>query len=396
MATFQYQARTTDGRQISGLVQADNETAAIRSLDERSLFPIKVSEQRAARGTGGGKVRLRDVGVMYGQLADLLRAGVPLLRALETIARAGVSERLAKVLRKVGEGISAGRTLADAMAEEPAAFSSLHVAMVRAGEKAGFLEDVLSNLSDFIERVDELRSKIRGAMIYPVVLSVLGMTVTAGMLLWFVPRFKTMFSGRDLPAPTRLMFALSDTLLESWPLLLAGLVLGVVTIMGAIKSPWGRRVWERWRLKFPVVGRVIRTISITRFCRILGTMLANGVPILQALAISKDATGSIILADQIEKAAESVRAGEALSEPLRASGLIPPQILEMIAVAEESNQLDRVLVEIAETVERRTDRQVDQAVHLIEPIILVFMAITIGTLAVGLLYPILTMAQTLK
>ena len=395
MATFQYQARTVGGERVTGVVQADSEMAAIRALDERKLYPIRIGEQRVGR-RAKRKVRLRDVGVMYGQLADLLRAGVPLLRALETIARAGVSERLSKVLRGVGEGVSAGKTLADAMAEQPGVFTPLHTAMIRAGERAGFLEDVLTNLSDFIERVDELRSKIRGAMIYPILLTVLGVSVTTGMLVWFVPRFKTMFLGRALPLPTRIMFGLSEMLLENWPLLLGRLVLAVLLVGSAVRSRLGRRVWEHWRLRIPVLGRVVRTISITRFCRILGTMLANGVPILQALAISKDATGSIILADRIEEAAESVRAGETLAEPLRAGGLIPPQILEMIAVAEESNQLDRVLVEIADTVERRTDRQVDQAVHLIEPIILVLMAITIGTLAVGLLYPILTMAQSLK
>jgi general secretion pathway protein F/type IV pilus assembly protein PilC len=155
-------------------------------------------------------------------------------------------------------------------------------------------------------------------------------------------------------------------------------------------------MWERWRLRIPVIGKVIRTVSITRFCRIFGTMMANGVPILQALAISKDAAGSVVLAEHIDKAAESVRGGQTLTAPLRACGLFPPQVLEMIAVAEESNQLDKVLVEIADTVERRTDRQVDQAVHLIEPVVLVLMAITIGTLALGLLYPILTMAQSIK
>jgi len=395
MATYEYQARTGAGERVSGLVQADSETAAIRALDERELYPVRVGLQRRARQTGG-RIRLRDIGVMYGQLGDLLRAGLPLLRALETISRAGVSERLKASLRKVGEGVSAGRTLADALGEQPGVFPSLHIAMIRAGEKAGFLEDVLTNLSDFIERVDELRSKIHGAMIYPLVLTVVALSVTGGMLVWFVPRFKTMFSGRALPLPTRIMFSLSDALLNGWPILLGGLVVVVLLLSSLIKSEWGGRVWERWRLKIPVVGRVIRTISITRFCRILGTMLANGVPILQALAISKDATGSAILADSIEEAAESVRAGETLTDPLRASKLIPPQILEMVAVAEESNQLDRVLVEIAETVERRTDRQVDQAVHLIEPVILVFMAIMIGTLAVGLVYPILTMAQSLK
>lgn len=395
MAMYQYQARSGDGKIVNGLMQADNEVAVVRSLDERQLFPVRVSEQRASQAVGR-RIRMRDVGVMYGQLADLLRAGVPLLRALETIAKAGVSERLATVLRRVAESVSAGKDLADSMAEHPEAFASLHVAMVRAGEKAGFLEDVLSNLSGFIERVDELQSKIRGAMIYPIVLTVLGMSVTVFMLMWFVPRFKTIFVGRDLPFVTRMMFGISDTLVNNWPVVFAaaaGIVAGVVILL---RSQAGALAWARIKLRLPILGRVVRTISVTRFCRVLGTMLANGVPILQALHISKDATGLPVLADHIEQAAESVRGGDTLSAPLRASGLIPPQILEMIAIAEESNQLDRVLVEIAETVERRTDRQVNQAVHLIEPLILVLMAVMIGTLAVGLLYPILTMAQALK
>ena len=395
MATFQYQARTAAGEQVTGVIQADNETAAVRALDERKLYPVRVAEHRDSSARAGGKIRLRDIGIMYGQLADLLRAGVPLLRALETIAKAGVSERMAKTLLSVRDGVSAGKALADAMADLPEAFPALHVAMVRAGEKAGFLEDVLTNISGFIERVDELQSKIRGAMIYPAVLSVLGVTVTLGMLIWFVPRFRPIFGDRLLPWPTRVMFALSDALINQWPVLLGLLLGGLGCVWWFIRSEWGRRVWERWRLKIPVLGRVIRTISVTRFCRILGTMMANGVPILQALAISKDATGSVILADCVEQAGEAVRAGENLSDPLRAGGMFPIQILEMIAVAEESNQLEKVLVEIADTVERRTDRQVDQAVHLIEPLILVLMAITIGLLAVGLLYPILTMAQSL-
>lgn len=396
MATFQYQARTASGEQVTGVIQADSEVAVARTLDERKLFPIRVSEERAARRPGAGRIRMRDIGVMYGQLADLLRAGVPLLRALETIARAGVNARLSAVLLHIRDDISAGRALADAMAEQPGVFPPLHAAMVRAGEKAGFLEDVLSNISTFIERVDELRSKIRGAMIYPAVLTVLGVTVTIGMLVWFVPRFEPIFGGRELPWPTRLMFGLSDALVQYWPVLLGAGALLLAAAWSFVRSQSGRRLWEHWRLRIPILGRVVRTISVTRFCRILGTMLANGVPILQALAISKDATGSVILSDSIEQAAEAVRGGENLTQPLRAGGLFPVQILEMIAVAEESNQLERVLVQIADTVERRTDRQVDQAVHLIEPLILVLMAVTVGLLAVGLLYPILTMAQTLR
>jgi len=395
MATFQYQARTSSGDVVAGAIQADNEQAAARALDERKLYPIRLTEQKPQR-VETGKVRLRDIGIMYGQMADLLRSGVPLVRSIDTIARASSNPRLAAVMRKVGEGVSGGKELAVAMTEQGRVFAPLHVAMVRAGEKAGFLEDVLANLAGFIERLDELQSKIRGAMIYPIILSVVAMSVTVGMLVWFVPRFKTLFGQRELPAPTRIMFAISDTLLQGWPVILAGLAAAVIGAAMFLRSSAGRMMWERWRLRVPVIGTVIRTVSITRFCRILGTMMANGVPILQALAISKDATGSVVLAEHIDKAAESVRGGQTLTAPLRACGLFPPQVLEMIAVAEESNQLDKVLVEIAETVERRTNRQVDQAVQLIEPVVLVLMAITIGTLALGLLYPILTMAQSIK
>jgi len=394
MATFQYIARTAAGDEVDGVVQADNETAVVRSLDERRLYPVSVTEQRAPRREG--KVRRRDLGVSYGQLADLLRAGVPLLRALETIAKAGVKPAVQRVLLGLRDDVSAGDALADAMGKQGEIFPALHMAMVRAGEKGGFLEDVLANLAGFLERLDELQSRIRGTMIYPAILTTIGTLVISGLLIGVVPQFKMLLGGRVLPLPTRVMFALSDTLVLHWPMLLGGIVLGAIGLMLVVRSERGRVAWERWRLRLPLVGRVMRTISITRFCRILGTMLANGVPILTALQIAKDATGSVILAESIEQATESVRAGETLAAPLRASGLFPADILEMVAVAEESNQLEKVLVEIANTVERRTDRQVDQAVRVLEPLILVVLAAAIGTVAVGLLYPILTMAQSLQ
>ena len=395
MAAFQYEARTMAGDVVTGVIQADSDQAAARALDDRKLYPIHMTEQKPQR-VETGKVRLRDIGIMYGQLSDLLRSGVPLVRSIDTIVRASSNPRLSAVMKKVGEGVSGGKELAEAMGEQHRAFAPLHVAMVRAGEKAGFLEDVLANLSSFIERLDELQSKIRGAMIYPIILSTVALTVTVAMLVWFVPRFKTVFGNRELPAATRIMFSVSDALLQYWPVLIGGLAAAVIGIIVLMRSRGGRMLWERWRLRVPGIGKVIRTISITRFCRIFGTMMANGVPILQALAISKDATGSTVLAEQIDKAAESVRGGKTLTEPLRACGLFPPQVVEMIAVAEEANQLDKVLVQIADTVERRTDRQVNQAVQLIEPIVLVLMAITVGTLALGLLYPILTMAKSIR
>ncbi|MCK4275806.1 MAG: type II secretion system F family protein, partial [Phycisphaerae bacterium] len=305
------------------------------------------------------------------------------------------NRRLGNVMLAVRQDVAAGAPLADAISFHPRVFAPLHAAMVRAGERAGFLEDVLSNLAEFIERQDELRGKVLGAMIYPLILTVLGSGAVLGILILLVPQFKPVFEGISLPAPTVFLFGLSDLLILHWPIVLAGAALIVLGALGWARSGAGRLSWDRWRVRIPVFGLAVRMVAVTRFCRILGTMLANGVPILQALAISKDATGSAVLSESIEQAIENVRAGETLAAPLAQSGIFPPQILEMIGVAEESNQMEKVLIQIADTFERRTNRQVDQAVRLIEPLILVLIAAVIGFVATGLMFPIFKMAQTL-
>jgi len=396
MATFEYTARTVEGQQVTGVMQADSEMAVARTLDDRKLYPVRVQKQAVAKPTfGGGKIRMRDVGNMYSQLADLLRAGVPMMRALETLSRSSHHRLLAEAMSGVREDVAAGKTFAEAMAARPTAFHSLHVAMVRAGEQAGFLEDVLTNLAAFIDRQDELQSKVKGALIYPVVLLIVGVLLVGAVLIFLVPKFRSLFANISLPIPTQVLFALSSMLVDHVFLLAGLVVLAVVAIRAVLSSQWGHRMWDVWRLRIPMAGRAMRMVAITRFCRILGTMLANGVPLLQALAISKDAAGCTQLTDCIAKASENVRAGEPLATPLKESRLFPPEIVEMIAVAEESNQMEKVLVQIADTIERRTTRQVDQAVRLIEPLILVFMAAVIGFVAMGLLYPIFTMSQTI-
>jgi general secretion pathway protein F/type IV pilus assembly protein PilC len=396
MATYQYIARNSGGRQVTGLLNADSEGAVLTALGERDLYPVEVSEYVERSGRFRRQVRARELAVFYGQLSDLLGAGVPLLRALETLHRACGDRRLREAVLHVRDRVAEGSTLADAMAERPHAFRPLHSAMIRSGEEAGFLEDVLRNLSEFLERQDELRGKVRGAMIYPLVITVFGALVLVGILTLLVPRYKPFFTNVDLPAPTRILFALSDLLTAHLPLLLGLGVLAVLGVRLAVTSEWGRRAWDRWRVRVPLAGRVIRMVSITRFCRILGTMLANGVPIIRALEIAKDATGSVVLRDRVGEAAENVRRGDPLAEPLRRSGMFPPQVVEMISVAEESNQLERVLVHIADTVERRMNRQVDQAVRLIEPLILVVLAGALAFVAAGLITPIIKLSQAFR
>jgi len=396
MGSFQYIARTPKGEEVSGVMQADSETAVARALDERQLFPVRVTAQAAPRLRTGGRVRLRDLAAFYGQLADLLRSGVPLLRSLETLVRALSNRRLASIVSRVHAQVAEGKALAEAMSGHPEVFRTLHVAMVRAGERGGFIEDVLANLGQYLDRADDLRSRIRGAMIYPAVLVGLGSVVVTGVLMLVVPQFRSVLVGMPLPLPTTVLFAVSDVLVNHWPFVLAGLALTVAALVSALKSRAGRRLWDSWQLRMPIAGALLRSLCITRFCRILGTMLTNGVPILQSLSISKDAAGSMKLSQNIETATEAVRAGNKLATPLAAGGLFPADIIEMIAVAEESNQMEKVLLQIADQTERRVNRQVDILVRVMEPLILVVIAGMIGFVAVGLLYPIFTMSRALR
>ena len=399
MPTFEYIARDPAGQQKTGLMQADNEAAVVRTLAQQTLYPVRVaphqgSGQPALRRRR--RIRLRQLGHTYAQMADLLEAGVPLLRGLEIIVKTTGNTGLKDVLNEVHDDVSAGKTLGDALARHPGVFTELHVDMVRAGERADFLESVLRNLSGFLERQDELQGKVRRAMVYPAILIGVGSLLVTAILVFFVPRFQEFMSDMPLPLPTRLLFALSHALRRQGLLLLGALLAAGLLVRGWIQSDAGRTMWERLKIKVPLAGPAIRMVAVTRFCRVLGTLLTNGVPILQALHIAKNATGNLRMTQAIEQAAENVKAGAALAEPLSQSGLFPPEVIEMIAVAEESNQLEKVLLAMADGIERRTNRQVDLAVRLIEPLLLIVMAVMVGFIAVGLLFPVFTMASSFK
>jgi general secretion pathway protein F/type IV pilus assembly protein PilC len=397
MPKFQYTARNLSGGKVSGNVEAEGEIAAARLLENRELFPIDVWSPEAGGSATSFRRRIssRDLGVMYGQLSDLLASGVPLLRSLKSLVKSTVNKRLAVVLREIHNEVADGQSLHKSMAGHQDIFPTLHTVMVQAGERASFLDDVLESLSVFLERLDELQGKVLGALVYPSMLVLLGGSVMIGALVFFVPKFEPMLAGIDKPMPTEIVFLLSESVRRYWLIIAAGIGGLIAFFWSVLQSQAGKQAMERWRLKIPVAGNALRMVAITRFCRILGTMLANGVPILQALAISRDATGSALLAKNIDEAIENVRAGEPLTEPLKAGGMFPEQVIAMISVAEESNQMQKVLLQIADSVERRTNQQVDQAVRLIEPAILCLVAAGIGFLALGLLLPIFTMASSL-
>ncbi len=397
MPSFTYKAVNETGQQVSGVVTAENHQVALRMLDEQALFPISVEEGTAvgkSKLTGSRRrVKLRYITVFYSQLADLLRAGVPMLRALDVLTKQNAHPVLTEVLKEVREDVAGGKTLADAMEQHPQAFKPLHAAMVRAGERGGFLEDVLSRLSMFAERQDELRNKLLGSMIYPCVLMVVGSGVVIFLLAVVVPQLRDYIPEECYNPMTHAVFGATDLLRDHYLVIIGSVVAAVLGVNWLLKTEFGKSVWARFQLRAPVLGKIVTMVAVCRFCRILGTMLHNGVPILQAINISKESAGNAILAGQVEKAGEAVRKGESLATKLGQSDMFPPDIIDMMAVAEESNNMENVLIQIADANESRTARQIDLGVRLIEPLLLLVMAVVVLCIAVALLLPILTMSS---
>lgn len=395
MATFSYTAKTAQGQTVKGALSADSEAAALRMLDERALFPVSLAEGGAAVGRGllgrPRRVPLRHLAIFYAQLADLLQAGVPLLRGLDVLSRQKGRPVLMEVIKELREDVAGGEPLAGAMSKHPHIFKELHVAMVAAGERGGFLEDVLARIGTFVERQDELRNKLLGSMIYPCLLLLGGTGVVSFMMGFVVPKIRPLLEkAGTLPALTAGLFGFCDVLRSHW--LLVVMLIGTAVLGGSVylRTARGRQWWDRLVLRLPLIGPVLTMVSVCRFCRILGTMLRNGVPILQSLRVSRDSAGNTVLAAAIDDATDSVREGETLAGPLGASGLFPPDVLDMVAVSEESNTLEKVLVQIADTNEARLARKIDLGVRLVEPILLVFIAAIVLLIALALLVPILT------
>jgi general secretion pathway protein F len=331
--------------------------------------------------------------VFYTQLADLLRAGVPLLRSLNTLERQTRNSTLKTVVGEVRDAVADGTRLAEAMRLHPIVFSDLAVSMVRAGEEGSFLEDSLARLAEFTEHQEDLKGRVVGAMIYPVILMVLGTIVVAAMMIYFVPQFEPMFErmreNGNLPWATTALVGFSDLLRNYYWLLLiviGGAVFGFNHLMS---SPAGRRLLDEVRLKLYGLGQITRSLGIARFCRVLGTLLHNGVPLLASLRIAKDAAGNLVLSEAIANAADQVSSGKSLARPLADCQQFPQDVIEMISVGEEANNLEHVLISIADKMERTTNRQLELVVRLLEPAMLVLMAGIILFVVVALMLPIL-------
>lgn len=390
------------GQEVKGLLTAGTETEVVSTLSSRELFPLKIELADSARADDrlrGRRVKARDLATFYAQLSDLLRSGVPLLRSLELLQRQSRNKVLKVVLQEVRDEVADGTRLAEALRQHPNVFSELAISMVRAGEEGSFLEDVLRRIADFTEHQEDLKGRVVGATVYPMFLVVAGGIILTIMMVWFVPKFEPIFqrleARGELPWATTAVVGISDTL-TNYGLAVVGVIAAAVFFaMQYFGTDEGRMTLDRGKLTIPGAGKIYRSLAIARFCRILGTLLSNGVPILNSLRISKDATGNKVLSGAINEASDFISAGKTLAEPLRASGEFPEEAVEIIAVAEEANNLEKVLVDIAESMERRTYRYLDLFVRLLEPAMLLLMALLVLFVMLGLLLPILQSSNVL-
>ncbi len=402
MPNFTYIARTMSGQDVKGLISADSRSDVMSILTQRSLFPMTVApaKQPLFNFKFSRPVRAELLAATLTQLSDLLSNGVPLLQALDLLAQQANHDRLKEVLADVRGRIADGKQLHEAMGSHRDVFSDLTLSIIRAGTEGAFLEAALQQTAEFLERQEELRAKIKGAMAYPAFLAVAGSTVTLVLIVFFVPKFSELFASLErqgtLPTPTVILLWLSD-FLGRFGIVVAMGVAGLIALARRwAASPNGRQKLDGIKTKVPVFGPIVLNSAVSRFCRILGTLLRNGVPMLKALEISSDSAGNIVLGDAIRKSAENISAGESLSTPLTKCGLIPSNIMAMISIAEEANNLEKVLSNVADGIDKKVARQLDTMVRLIEPALLMVMGGAVLFVIVALLLPVFEMSTSMS
>ena len=391
MPQFVYEAQNITGQLIKGSLQSATHRDAVRRLNEQRLLPLKVVEQTSIRRRS---VRLssNQLSRLCQMLADLLESGMPLLKSLEMVASQKHSPGVMSILAEVTDKVADGASLAGAMSTYPSTFDELTCNMIRAGEEGGFLEESLKRVATLHERRSALTSSLLGALAYPAFLLIVGLVVVTGMIAFFVPKFEPLFdrlrSTGELPWSTTTLLWMSGVLRHQ------GLWVALsLLVMAYLAKVWvsreeGRLKFDRWKLQVKFIGSILMAASLSVYCRVLGTLLGNGVPMLDALRIAQGTTSNRALRQLVDQAAKRVSAGARLSDHLHADGLIPNEIVEVIRVGERSNRLDTVLLKIADQLEVRTQRQLGILAKLIEPALMVVMAILIGFLMLALLMPV--------
>ena len=419
MPQFAYKALQLDGAATEGLIEAANRQEAMRQVELRGLKPIRLSEPASPAGKGAaaapagqkggfglnlklgqpGKITPRILENFTRLLSSLLAAGVPFSRALVIIHREAAEPVAKAKWKEIHDLVIDGMSLSDAMARSPETFPRVYVAMVEAGETGGFLDVVLAQIADFQSREKELKGKVMTALMYPAILLFLAVGVLIFLLVFFIPRFQLVFQGfnAELPLITRMIVGVSDAVRNYGLFIGAALVVAFISLRSWFRSEAGRRAWEGYILRVPTIGPLLAQFAMARFCRMLGTLLGAGVPLINALNVARRSIGNQILVDAVSESIDRVKEGKALGKSLAQNrALFPGAVVEMISVAEESGKLDAELLRIANVTEGDLDRQLKAVVALAEPIMLFVIAALIGTIFIGMVIPIFSLQDHIK
>jgi len=397
MPTYTYTARATNGDLKTATIEAASRDAVIAQLRKMRLAVVKIDEN-AQKSTKKGSVKIRDIVVFTRQFSTMVNAGLPLVQALDILAKQTENKALASITRQVMFDVESGYTLADSMAKHPRAFTSLYTNMVAAGEAGGILDVILNRLATFLEKNDKLIRKVKGAMIYPA--SILGVAVAAIaiLLIFVIPTFEDMFASVGVPLPfaTRVVIGMSKTLTAYWWVIIGVAVGGFVMLKRYYASANGKLAIDRLLLKLPVLGDVLRKSAVSRFTRTLGTLIASGVSILEGLEITARTAGNRVVQDAIMASRASIAGGETIAAPLAKSGVFPPMVISMISVGESTGGLDEMLSKIADFYDDEVDAAVGGLLSLLEPMMIVFLGIGVGGMIMAMYLPIFDMVNAVQ
>ena len=426
MANYQYSALDPKGEQTTGVISASSESEAIQQLRAKGLYPTQISEEGAAKGKGkgkvvplkakgkakvstvskgkvGGSVKPKNLAMFTRQLATLIDSGLPLLRSLTVLEKQEPNPVLRATVSALAENVQGGATFSESLAQHPKIFNKLYVNMVKAGELGGVLETVLNRLSEYQEKAEKLKSKIVSAMVYPVIVMIIAVGILVFLLIFIVPKFTEMFSdtGSELPLISQIVFGMSAFFLANpfwvpnvvFVFIIFGIFLFLFNLWG--KTPPGRIMIDTMLLRIPILGDIQRKSAVSRFSRTLGTLVTSGVPILQALNITRDTAGNVIISRAIEKVHEAVKEGETIVTPLQASGVFPNMVISMVDVGEETGKLPEMLLKVADVYDDEVDNAVTALTSILEPIMIVILAVIVGAVVFALFLPLIKMISTM-
>jgi type IV pilus assembly protein PilC len=405
MPVFRYSAKDNTGRLISGVIEADTDAMVVERLRDMGFFITNLERTvertdvfQSLQGLFG--IGLKDLAILSRQFATMINAGLSLVRTLSILEQQSSNRRLKEIVAQVRVDVEGGRPLSDAMGRHPKAFSSLYVNMVKAGETGGVLDEVLERIANYMEKEQALRSKIKAAMVYPLLLSTAALGGLFFMTIVILPQFESLFKelggSGQLPLPTQMAMAASVAIRQYWHVLFIAMAIGLYILRRYLATPGGRARYDRFKLKMPVVGELNRKIVVARFTRTLGTLIASGVPIMQSLEVVAKAIDNVVIGEAVDAVRSSIREGQTIAIPLQFSGVFPPMVVQMAKVGEETGALEQMLQKVADFYDVEVETMVASLTSLLEPLLIIFMGVIVGAMVISLYLPIFQLATGVK